>query len=359
MTNTTTPNSVYAIANGASSTNPFVDIFLPRDPTGNDTTYPIQKKWLNTITNNYFLLEKFTSTGAVIQAVWIKIGGAGIVESITGNTGGPLSPIGSNFNIVGDGTFITTNGNPATATLTISPAGELATLYTEDSGTAVPAAGNLNILGGTGIHTSGAGDTVTIASTGAVPTTFTENSGTATPSANNLNIFGSGAITASGAGSTVTITTTGSVATTYNADTGSATPSANILVLAGGTGISSSASGNTVTFNSSGGGGLSWSDASGTFTAVADHGYFITNTSTATLPASPTEGIPVAFIVDTTNILTITANTGQFIRVGTALSASAGTCANNARGDAIYFVYRVADTTWITLGAPQGTWTVT
>lgn len=38
----------------------------------------------------------------------------------------------------------------------------VATLYTEDIGTATPAANNLNVLGGTGISTSGFGSTITI-----------------------------------------------------------------------------------------------------------------------------------------------------------------------------------------------------
>jgi hypothetical protein len=104
---------------------------------------------------------------------------------------------------------------------------------------------------------------------------------------------------------------------------------------------------------------FSWSDNSGAFAAVSFHGYFITTTSTATLPASPAEGDQISFIVDTTNILTITANTGQHIRIGTALSAAAGTAANNARGDSITLVYRSTGTTWFSLGSPEATWTVT
>lgn len=38
-----------------------------------------------------------------------------------------------------------------------------------------------------------------------VPTTFTENTGTATPAANNLNVLGANGITTVGSGSTVTI----------------------------------------------------------------------------------------------------------------------------------------------------------
>lgn len=102
-----------------------------------------------------------------------------------------------------------------------------------------------------------------------------------------------------------------------------------------------------------------WSDTSGTFTAASGNGYFITATSTSTLPASPTEGDTISFIVDSAQFLTITGNTGQRIRIGSSLSASAGTAVNTARGDSIQLVYRSTGTTWFSLGSPQGTWTVT
>ena len=105
--------------------------------------------------------------------------------------------------------------------------------------------------------------------------------------------------------------------------------------------------------------GLTWTDNSGTFTAVANHGYFITATATPTLPASPSAGDTVAFAIDAAAVATVTGNTGQTIRVGAAVSASAGTCANAVRGDSITLVYRATDTSWLSVGAPQGTWTVT
>lgn len=52
-------------------------------------------------------------------------------------------------------------------------------------------------------------DIFSVSSNPAVPTLFTEDSGTATPAANNLNIFGGPGIVTSGSGSTVTITATG------------------------------------------------------------------------------------------------------------------------------------------------------
>lgn len=122
MTNSTTPNNLYAANAGASSSSPFVDAFEARNPNSNDIQYPIQKKWLNTVTDNLWELKGFTSSGGILQAVWINLtaGSAGQVETLTGNSGGPISPIGGNINVVGDGTSITAVGNDGTATLTAS-----------------------------------------------------------------------------------------------------------------------------------------------------------------------------------------------------------------------------------------------
>ncbi len=84
------------------------------------------------------------------------------IETLTGNSGGPVPPDGGgNINILGSAPIDVT-GNPGTNTLTISDDGTIPTTFTEDSGTATPAANNLNIFGGTNITTSGAGSTVTI-----------------------------------------------------------------------------------------------------------------------------------------------------------------------------------------------------
>jgi len=91
-----------------------------------------------------------------------------VVETIEGNTGGPITPNGlNNIFIVGDGTTIDVAGNGGTNTLTISVAsGIIAQSFPTDVGTATPAAGVLNIIGGDGIEVSGAGNTVTVKSTG-------------------------------------------------------------------------------------------------------------------------------------------------------------------------------------------------
>ncbi len=103
-----------------------------------------------------------------------------------------------------------------------------------------------------------------------------------------------------------------------------------------------------------------WTDEATSFAAVANNGYFVTATATATLPPSPSQGNTIAFAVDSASgILTIQANTGQMIRVGRSLSASAGMAVSNFDGDSIFLVYRAADATWIAAPSPEGTWTLT
>lgn len=162
MTNTTIANVVYPVANAGASTNAFVDAFMTRSPTVNDTQYPIQKKWFNTVNGDYFILTNFTSFNGVVQAEWQLIGGTANAQSLTGNSGGAVFPFDNNINVVGDGITVNVVGNPATSTLTIEVASEVAITYDANTGSATPSGGILNILGGTGASTVGSGNTITI-----------------------------------------------------------------------------------------------------------------------------------------------------------------------------------------------------
>ena len=101
----------------------------------------------------------------------ITIAATGLMQSLTGDSGGAVFPTAGNTNIVGSG-VITVAGNPGTSTLTVTPSGSIASSFITSpvTGTAVPAAGALTFTSGTGISISAAGSAVTIAATGT--TTF-------------------------------------------------------------------------------------------------------------------------------------------------------------------------------------------
>ena len=144
-------------------------------------------------------------------SITIASTGAGMgIQAESGNSGGPVGPDGSNnLNVVGDGTTINVVGTPLTNTLTISTTDTVATTYNANAGFAVPAAGVLNILGSTGVTTSGGGSTITVTAAGDVATTYDADAGSATPSANVLTISGGATgLTTTGAGSTIDLTGT-------------------------------------------------------------------------------------------------------------------------------------------------------
>jgi hypothetical protein len=113
-------------------------------------------------------------------------GTPGVVDFLQGNSGGPVGPnISNTINVVGSGD-ISVTGNPGTNTLTISQSGIVATEYIEDSGTAIPALGILNVIGGESvgglainINTIGSGSTVEVCLNNSISLPDTNSAGTA------------------------------------------------------------------------------------------------------------------------------------------------------------------------------------
>lgn len=84
------------------------------------------------------------------------------LETLTGNSGGVVLPdAAGNIDIVG-GSTATVTGNPGTTTLTIEVGAVVATSFDTDSGTAIPAANVIKVLGGTNMNSTGATNVITI-----------------------------------------------------------------------------------------------------------------------------------------------------------------------------------------------------
>lgn len=120
-----TKTNLYGVAIGSQSTDPFVIHFDTRDPTSYDVNYPVQKRWFNTALETYWILVGFSTIGGTLQAVWDQIGfGPSTMLTLTGNSGGPVSPdVTHTINVVGDAIGITIAGVPGTHTLTASLVG--------------------------------------------------------------------------------------------------------------------------------------------------------------------------------------------------------------------------------------------
>lgn len=253
-----------------NSNTPIRRVIAERDPTTADKhNFTLGDEWLNQIADKWW---KLAGLDNVVGATWIRMSGAGtgIVE-LTGNSGGPVTfDINNNVNLLGSAP-INIVGTPLTNTLTVSANGTLATTYTEDAGSAVPSSNNLNIVGGTGIHTSGAGHTVTISVADPVATTYQEDAGSAVPSGGTLHIVGGTGVNTSGAGSTVTINAMSAVPLQFDEDAGTAVPAANIINIKGGAGITTSGAGSTVTITALAPTNLTFTENTGTATPAANN----------------------------------------------------------------------------------------
>jgi len=133
-----------------------------------------------------------------VQEIWVLVSlfnnigkwvlltnGSGPVLSLSGNTGSnPVFPIAGNIKVFGDGVTINISGDGVN-TLTASTTGIIATEYVEDVGTAAPAAGILNVIGGQSaggvainMNTIGSGNTVKVCLNNSISQPKTNSSGT-------------------------------------------------------------------------------------------------------------------------------------------------------------------------------------
>lgn len=200
----------YTVSTGSSQIS--APVQEARDPTTLDVNYPLYKDWVNTSNNNLWKLMSFTSTSGTVLANWLQLeGSTNELHTLTGDSGGAVSPTANNINTLGTGS-ITIVGNPGTSTLTTQLTGLTNHNVLVGAGTAtitnVPPSTAGFVLTSNGAASDPSFQSV--AASGAI-TTITGNSGGAeTPTAGgNFNILGTGSITVAGSANTETVQLTG------------------------------------------------------------------------------------------------------------------------------------------------------
>jgi len=218
----------YAVAVGTSTDNVAVPFYALVNPTSTNVGFPIGKRWVNTAGNTVYSLTSYTPSAGALVANWqADAGGSILVSTLTGDSGGPISPVLGNINLLGTALEISTVGSGNTITFSIPPTFSIGS--TSGTNTAT-------ILGGTSITLDGAvgtaigigaslvAGTIVIGGTGQTGTlTLGSSSGT------NTVIVGGGA-----GATTVNIATGATNAKTVNIGTGAIT--GNAVTIGSGTG---------------------------------------------------------------------------------------------------------------------------
>lgn len=252
---------------------------------------------------------------------------------------------------------------------------EVATQYDTDSGTAIPVANILQILGDSvqGTSTSGATNIVTITAEDAT-TTQKGVLETSTDAESIAGASSSVAVVPSSLAAKLGTQTANSVP--YGTGTSAAIAWTDALTdgqivigatgapplaanLTAGTGISITNAANSVTINSVGG-GLTWSNITISQTLAVNNGYFCVfpgGVLSLALPAVSAVGDTISIVLDGATSFVITQAALQQIRVGASTTSLGlgGSLASTAQGDCITMVCRTANLLWVaisTMGNP-------
>lgn len=228
-----------------------------------------------------------------------------------------------------------------------------ATTYIADSGSAVPAAGNLNVLGGTSaagtspVVTSGSGNTIT--------TNVQRSQALAAADSTKVGLSNFSSVDfAVAATGFVTLATTGAAKTITGDSGGALSPTANNWNILGLSGSKTSGSGSTLTIKSP-----PFSQIGSSATSSLNTGEFVTAAVTRTLPASAglADGDLFIYVCTTASALVIQSVTAQKIRIGNQISSAAGTATSNAIGDSLSLRFNATDGFFYAVSV-IGTWTL-
>lgn len=287
-----------------------------------------------------------------VGSITIAASGAVVAETLTGNTGGAVSPTGGNINTTGTGS-ITIAGNPGTNTLVTQLTGLTNHAVLVGAGTATIT--NVGPTATAGQVLQSAGSSADPAfSTATYPSTTTINqilySG-ASNAVQGLATANNGVLTTGTTGIPVITPLTSNGQLIIGSSTGAPAPA----LLTAGSGVTITNGSNSITISATAA-GMPWTDEAVSFNASSNNGYFCTAVLTATLPASPVQGDVIELYATSSGTLSVAANAGQTIQIGNITSTVAETITNTSIGDHIRLRYRTANTTWYC--ETMGSWNI-
>ena len=222
----TLPNpgaNLYTQGTGTRPENIEIPVFQNRAPTTTDVIYPVGKRWIFINSGEYTLLA-LTSIGGTLTANWSQLGtsGGGAINTLTGDSGGAISPSANNINLNGTASQIVSTGSGSSivwslssslvapgsltvtglltgnASATINTAGTALNLATDNDGSAVNI-GNGTIGRTISIGTSAAANLITIGSvTGASSLSLLLGTGNFVLNGNAASTYTIGAATTTG-----------------------------------------------------------------------------------------------------------------------------------------------------------------
>lgn len=322
--------------------------------TGSTLTVQVQTAQAIVATNATNIgLSAFNSADFTVDANgFVSLAsGAGVLLTLTGNTGGAISPTAGNINTVGTGS-ITIAGSGSTLTTQLTGLTNHAVLVGAGTATITkvgPTATSGQVLQSQGSTTDPAFSTATFPSTTTI----------------NQILYSSAANTVTGlaaANSAVLVSTAAGVPVWSSTMTNGqvvigstgATPTAATLTAGGGVAITNGAGSITIAVT---GGGFTWQNIAVSTAAVAENGYVCTAALTLTLPNGPANGTTIELQVKTASAVVVQAQGSDTIRMGPTIGAAAGTATSTGIGQTAELVYDLANTNWCAQSF-VGNWTV-
>lgn len=163
-------------------------IVAQRVPTTADYKYPIGQTWIDEVGEDAYILTNVAANTATWVVMATNTGG---VDTLTGGSGGAISPSAGNINLLGTANQITTTGSGSTITWSLPAAitapGSLTTTTTLSAGTTITAGTGITATTGNIAASSG-----NVSASGSVSagTSITATAGNITATLGNLILNG-------------------------------------------------------------------------------------------------------------------------------------------------------------------------